>query len=85
MGIFKENFKVWFKNPMNLALFVWITYVAVSGAIFFLVMIGMFNSALPKKLQRNAWFEVNNQILNALLHLCACINILKDSTTQCCY
>lgn len=31
-----------------------------------LVMVGFLNGALPKKSQRNAWFEVNNQILNAL-------------------
>ncbi|KAJ8769412.1 hypothetical protein K2173_002902 [Erythroxylum novogranatense] len=61
--------KEWLKNPMNIALFVWILCVAVSGAILFLVMTGMLNKALPKKSQRNAWFEVNNQILNALFTL----------------
>lgn len=64
-----KSCKEWFRNPMNLALFVWITCVAVSGAILFLVMTGMLNKALPKKSQRNAWFEVNNQILNALFTL----------------
>ncbi|KAL0401125.1 UNVERIFIED_CONTAM: hypothetical protein Slati_4142400 [Sesamum latifolium] len=54
---------------MNLALFIWITCVAVSGAILFMVMTGMLNHALPKKSQRDAWFEVNNQILNALFTL----------------
>ncbi|KAH9614322.1 hypothetical protein KSS87_015260 [Heliosperma pusillum] len=61
--------KDWFKNPMNWALFIWILGVAVSGAILFLVMTGMLNAAIPKKSQRNAWFEVNNQILNALFTL----------------
>ncbi|KAG6665959.1 uncharacterized protein LOC122301547 [Carya illinoinensis] len=61
--------KEWIRDPMNMALFVWITCVAVSGAILFLVMTGMLNSVLPKKPQRNAWFEVNNQILNALFTL----------------
>ncbi|XP_021904137.1 uncharacterized protein LOC110819305 [Carica papaya] len=61
--------KEWIRDPMNMALFVWITCVAVSGAILFLVMTGMLNHALPKKSQRNAWFEVNNQILNALFTL----------------
>lgn len=61
--------KEWFRDPMNMALFVWIIGVAVSGAILFLVMTGMLNDALPKKSQRNAWFEVNNQILNALFTL----------------
>lgn len=59
----------WIRNPMNMVLFVWITCVAVSGAILFLVMTGMLNRALPKKSQRDAWFEVNNQILNALFTL----------------
>ncbi|KAK9282634.1 hypothetical protein L1049_010853 [Liquidambar formosana] len=61
--------KEWIRDPMNMALFVWITCVAVSGAILFLVMTGMLNSALPSKSQRDAWFEVNNQILNALFTL----------------
>ncbi|XP_050214892.1 uncharacterized protein LOC126665993 [Mercurialis annua] len=59
----------WIKNPFNMALFLWITCVAVSGAILFLVMTGMLNHALPKKSQRDVWFEVNNQILNALFTL----------------
>nr|DAD29340.1 TPA_asm: hypothetical protein HUJ06_030808 [Nelumbo nucifera] len=61
--------KEWIRNPMNLALLVWITCVAVSGAILFLVMTGMLNNVLPRKSQRDAWFEVNNQILNALFTL----------------
>ncbi|OWM69901.1 uncharacterized protein LOC116196526 [Punica granatum] len=61
--------KQWIRDPMNLALFIWIVCVAVSGAILFLVMTGMLNKAIPKKSARNAWFEVNNQILNALFTL----------------
>ncbi|XAR65997.1 hypothetical protein NMG60_11012032 [Bertholletia excelsa] len=61
--------KEWIRDPMNMALFIWILVVAVSGAILFLVMTGMLNSVLPKKSQRDAWFEVNNQILNALFTL----------------
>ncbi|KAG6735116.1 hypothetical protein I3843_01G294600 [Carya illinoinensis] len=64
-----EMSKEWIRNPMNMALFAWITCIAVSGAILFLVMTGMLNSVLPKKSQRDAWFEVNNQILNALFTL----------------
>ncbi|KAE9587741.1 putative PLAC8 motif-containing protein [Lupinus albus] len=59
----------WFRNPINIALFAWILCVAVSGAILFLVMTGMLNSVLPIKSVRNTWFEVNNQILNALFTL----------------
>ncbi|KAL5232322.1 hypothetical protein ABZP36_031098 [Zizania latifolia] len=61
--------KDWIKEPFNMALFVWIACVAVSGAILFLVMTGMLNHALPRKSQRDTWFEVNNQILNALFTL----------------
>ncbi|CAA2945348.1 uncharacterized protein LOC111368522 [Olea europaea var. sylvestris] len=61
--------KEWIRDPMHLALFIWITCVAVSGAILFMVMIGMLNHAIPKKSQRDIWFEVNNQILNALFTL----------------
>lgn len=59
----------WIKEPMNMALFVWIACVAVSGAILFLVMTGMLNRVLPSKSKRDTWFEVNNQILNALFTL----------------
>ncbi|KAL0736536.1 hypothetical protein Bca4012_012746 [Brassica carinata] len=61
--------KQWLRNPLNMALFLWILVVAVSGAILFMVMTGMLNSVLPKKSQRDVWFEVNNQILNALFTL----------------
>lgn len=64
-----ELCKEWIKEPMNMALFVWITCVAISGAILFLVMTGMLNGVLPRKSQRDGWFEVNNQILNALFTL----------------
>ncbi|GAY32165.1 hypothetical protein CUMW_000940 [Citrus unshiu] len=49
--------KEWIKDPLNMALLLWIICVAVSGAILFLVMTGMLNHALPKKSQRDAWFE----------------------------
>ncbi|KAJ0979268.1 hypothetical protein J5N97_014742 [Dioscorea zingiberensis] len=61
--------KEWIRNPFNMALFAWITFVAISGAILFLVMTGMLNGVLTKKSQRDTWFEVNNQILNALFTL----------------
>ncbi|KAF8402162.1 hypothetical protein HHK36_013114 [Tetracentron sinense] len=61
--------KEWIKNPMNMALLAWITCVAISGAILFLVMTGMLSNVIPRKSQRDVWFEVNNQILNALFTL----------------
>nr|XP_043616481.1 uncharacterized protein LOC122588436 [Erigeron canadensis] len=68
-GSLQNLAKEWIKDPRNMVLLIWMICVAVSGAILFLVMTGMLNSALPKKSQRNAWFEVNNQILNALFTL----------------
>lgn len=58
--------KEWIRNPFNMALLVWITCVSVSGFILFLLMTGMLNSVIPRKSERNVWYEINNQILNAL-------------------
>lgn len=62
----KEAMKEWLRNPKNLALLIWWTAVAVSEAILFLIIVGLLNQVLPKKSQRDAWLEANNQILNAL-------------------
>lgn len=64
-----KTFKKWIRNPMNMALLLWMICVAISGAILFFVMTGMLDGVLPKKSQRNQWFEVNNQIINALFTL----------------
>ncbi|OWM67076.1 uncharacterized protein LOC116207047 [Punica granatum] len=61
--------KDWINNPLKLVLLLWIACVGISGAVLFLVMSGMLNRALPRKPQRDAWFEINNQILNALFTL----------------
>lgn len=61
--------KEWVRKPLNMALLLWVVCVAVSGAILFLVMTGMLNKLLPKKSQRDEWFEINNQIINALFTL----------------
>ncbi|KAG0519617.1 hypothetical protein BDA96_08G002200 [Sorghum bicolor] len=68
-GSLWDKSKEWIRNPMNMALSVWILAVGVSGAILFMVMTGMLNRVLPSKPQRDTWFEVNNQILNALFTL----------------
>ncbi|CAL0315780.1 unnamed protein product [Lupinus luteus] len=68
-GSLKKMCMEWIRDPVNMALLAWILCVAVSGAILFLVMTGMLNAVLPNKSRRNAWFEVNNQILNALFTL----------------
>ncbi|KAI3517487.1 hypothetical protein L1887_16702 [Cichorium endivia] len=61
--------KEWIRSPINIVLLIWIICVTISGAILFLVMTGMLNHLLPQKHQRETWFEVNNQILNALFTL----------------
>ncbi|KAL2337637.1 hypothetical protein Fmac_012083 [Flemingia macrophylla] len=65
----RRSCKQWIKNPLNMALLLWIICVAISGAILFLVMTGMLNKILIKQSQRNTWCEVNNQFLNALFTL----------------
>ena len=62
----KKASKEWLKNPKNLAVSLWGLVVGISGAILFLVMVGLLDGQLHTKAQRDAWFEVNNQILNAL-------------------
>ncbi|KAJ8650837.1 hypothetical protein MRB53_003860 [Persea americana] len=57
----KKKCREWIRDPMNMALLVWIICVAVSGAILFLVMTGMLDRALPKKTQRDAWFEMETR------------------------
>ncbi|KAM3355475.1 hypothetical protein ACQJBY_025950 [Aegilops geniculata] len=69
-----DRSKQWIKNPMNMALFVWIVAVGISGAILFMVMTGMLNAVLRSKAQKDTWFEVNNQILNALFTLMCLYN-----------
>ncbi|KAG2622568.1 hypothetical protein PVAP13_3KG003272 [Panicum virgatum] len=46
-GTLWDKAKEWIRNPMNMALLVWIIAVGVSGAILFMVMTGMLNRVLP--------------------------------------
>eukprot|EP00250_Pteridium_aquilinum_P008847 c18254_g2_i1 orf=350-2206(-) len=62
----KKATKEWLKDPKNLAVCLWGLAVGISGAVLFLVMVGLLDKQLPSKKERDAWFEVNNQILNAL-------------------
>ena len=66
----KETIK-WLLNPKNFALRVWRIAVVVAGAILFMAMVGMLNAAIPKKSDRDTYFEFSNQILNALFVLMA--------------
>ncbi|KAF3327415.1 hypothetical protein FCM35_KLT07533 [Carex littledalei] len=64
-GILKE----WCENPMNIALFLWLLCVAVSGSMLILLLLGALNTAFPTRDSRNYWIEINNQVLNALFTL----------------
>ncbi|KAH7387997.1 hypothetical protein KP509_16G052600 [Ceratopteris richardii] len=64
-----KSCKLWVRNPKNLALLIWGIAVGVSGAMLFLIMVGFLDHAIQSKSQRDAWFEANNQILNALFTL----------------
>lgn len=59
----------WLRSPAHMLLLLWIVAVAVAGGILFLVMTGMLNGAIPRKRERNTWYEVCNQVLNALFTL----------------
>ncbi|KAJ0975531.1 hypothetical protein J5N97_017496 [Dioscorea zingiberensis] len=58
--------KNWAKHPMNIAMLIWLFFVAVGIVILGLLMIGLLNGAIPDKSQRTRWTEITNQILNAL-------------------
>ena len=70
----KRNAITWLSKPFNVVLLLWLLVVVVSGAILFMVMVGMLNKALPKKSDRDTWFEVTNQILNGLFTAAALYN-----------
>jgi Cys-rich protein (TIGR01571 family) len=59
----------WLRNPKNWAVAVWGAAVFVSGAMLFMVMVGMLNAVLPRKADRDLWFEASNQSINALFTL----------------
>jgi len=53
MGTLKGWAKEWLRNPKNIAFLIWIVAVVISGAILFMVMVGMLNAVLPKKADRD--------------------------------
>lgn len=63
------SMKNWLRNPKNVALLLWGLAVGISGAMLFLIMVGFLDHAITSKSVRDAWFETNNQILNALFTL----------------
>ncbi|RRT43089.1 hypothetical protein B296_00018729 [Ensete ventricosum] len=59
----------WIRNPMNIALLIWLICVGVSATMLGLLLLGLLNDAFPTKSLRNHWIEINNQFLNALFTL----------------
>jgi Cys-rich protein (TIGR01571 family) len=68
-GSFLRIIKEWCENPMNIALFLWLLCVAVSGSMLILLLLGVLDAAFPTRASRNYWIEINNQVLNALFTL----------------
>jgi len=58
--------KNWIKHPMNMAMLVWLVFVAAGLIVLGLLMVGLLDDAIPQSAQRKRWTEILNQILNAL-------------------
>lgn len=58
--------KNWIKHPMNMAMLVWLFFVAVGLIILGLLMVGLLDGAIPNSSLRKRWTEIMNQVLNAL-------------------
>ncbi|TVU47373.1 hypothetical protein EJB05_06972, partial [Eragrostis curvula] len=56
----------WCRKPANIAMLIWLGFVAAGLLILFMLMTGMLNDAIPDDERRKKWTEVVNQILNAL-------------------
>ncbi|KAG6509402.1 uncharacterized protein LOC121974338 [Zingiber officinale] len=61
--------KEWLKNPLHIALLLWLLCVAASVAMLGGLLLGLLNRVFPTKSLRNHWIEINNQFLNALFTL----------------
>ncbi|XP_072975748.1 uncharacterized protein [Typha angustifolia] len=61
--------KKWLKNPMNIAILIWLLCVAASATMLGLLVLGVLDEAFPTTVSRNHWIEINNQVLNALFTL----------------
>lgn len=64
-----EVLKKWLRDPFNWPIIAWGLAVFVSGAVLFMVMVGMLNRSLPRKATRDLYFEASNQTINALFTL----------------
>ena len=67
-GSLRRACKERLKNPMNIALLLWLLCVGVSGGMLVLLL-GLLDAAFPAPADRSRWVETNNQVLNALFTL----------------
>ncbi|XP_078436128.1 uncharacterized protein LOC144706915 [Wolffia australiana] len=58
--------KNWAREPINMALLLWLSAVGVCLFILFLLMTGLLNNVVHQSSQRKIWIEALNQIVNAL-------------------
>ncbi|KAG6488801.1 uncharacterized protein LOC122005221 [Zingiber officinale] len=58
--------KKWIKNPENIALVIWLMFVAAGLFMLFLVITGSLNQVIRSSTERKKWTEIIYQILNAL-------------------
>ncbi|RLN42043.1 uncharacterized protein C2845_PM01G12320 [Panicum miliaceum] len=56
----------WCRKPENFAMIIWLAFVAAGLLLWFMLMTGMLDAAIPDDERRKKWTEVTNQILNAL-------------------
>ena len=60
-------FSVWIKSPINKLVLAWLLCVIVSGALLFMVLVGMIT--FSSEHTKGMWDEVTSQILNGLFTL----------------
>ncbi|KMZ61324.1 PLAC8 family protein [Zostera marina] len=58
--------KRWIRNPMNMAILLWLSVVGLLLLLFLLLITGFLNQIVPVDEERKKWVEIDNQILNAL-------------------
>ncbi|TVU27389.1 hypothetical protein EJB05_29998, partial [Eragrostis curvula] len=49
----RRTCKAWLKNPMNVALLLWLLCVGVSGGMLVLLLLGLLDGAFPETASRN--------------------------------
>ncbi|XP_078445566.1 uncharacterized protein LOC144714658 [Wolffia australiana] len=58
--------KRWLRNPLNIALLIWVMAVCISFLFMGMISIGLMNGVIKESSRRKEWVEACNQIMNAL-------------------